>query len=76
MTLVALALLGLGFFIFWKRRHAYAQTRQDSPTTTQFHELGAVKQGIYATSELPTREIVSELPSGDNPDEQVYELRG
>ncbi|KAE9372012.1 hypothetical protein N431DRAFT_407864 [Stipitochalara longipes BDJ] len=76
MTLVAIALLGLGFFIYWKRRHAYARAREDSPTATQVHELGAVKSGPYAASELPTREPISELPPEDHPDERVYELRG
>ena len=76
VALVAIALLGLIFFIYWKRRHAYARGRQDSPTAGQVHELGATKTGPYAASELPTRENISELPPEERPDERVYELRG
>jgi len=76
VTVVALAILGLVFFIYRKRRYAYVQGRQDSPTATQVHELGTTKRGPYAASELPTRANISELPTEGRPDEQVYELRG
>jgi hypothetical protein len=74
--MVVVALLGFGFFIYSKRRYAYARARQHSPTATQIHELGTPKRGPYATSELPTGENISELPPGERPDERVHEMHG
>jgi LPXTG-motif cell wall-anchored protein len=77
VALGALAVLALAFFIYWKRKHAYTQARQSSPTAAQpVHELNSGK-GAYDTPELPVGTELSELPSGKEKPlrgEEVHEI--
>ncbi|CZR62645.1 uncharacterized protein PAC_12542 [Phialocephala subalpina] len=78
-ALGALALLGaLAFFIYRKRKNAYAKAGQNSPgylnpeSATPVYELKDGNQGNYAASELPSGTQVAELPPGSRPPPPGY----
>ncbi|KUJ10486.1 uncharacterized protein LY89DRAFT_627027 [Mollisia scopiformis] len=75
---VVLAFVALAFFIYRKRKNAYAQTGQDSPPTTQpLYEMNGGKKDYYSgQAELPSERSVWELPPKDNKPQpqQVHEM--
>lgn len=84
IALGVLAMIALVLFIYWKRKNAYAQARQDSPAATQpvatqpAYELNT-KKGSYLTAELPTGGDISKLPPGGEMRAgygQIYEAHG
>lgn len=79
IALGALALLALAFFIYQKRRNAYARARQDSPAAIQPYELSSGRKGPYHVSEMPTAKQVSELAPGEVARHEggpIYEMNG